>query len=126
MAEAHGQWPLSACHVENSLTPGFQAAGGKWRSEHSTPEPWESELPPTSASVNLFHPCPSGCCLHSFYAQEEQTYAWLRAGFCALVRQHYPKARDMLQPALLSWSGKPATAEDSCSGIQRIGLVNGI
>ena len=104
MAEVHGQWPLSACHIENSLASGFKAACGKWRSEHSMPEPLESELPPTSASVNLFHPCPAGCCLHSLSAQEQQTYAWLRAGLCALVRQRYPKARDIAaNPVVLEW-----------------------
>jgi len=62
---------------------------------------------PASASVNLFHPCPAGCCLHSLSAQEQQTYAWLRAGLCALVRQRYPKARYIAaNPVVLEWQAR--------------------
>ena len=65
----------------------------------------ESELPQTSASVNLFHPCPAGCYLHYLSAQEQQQIdAWLLTGLYTLVRQRYPKARDIAaNPVVLEW-----------------------
>lgn len=104
MADADGQWPLSVSHMECVIESGFQQACKEWCSKHQVPEPLDWELPPTPTSVNLFHPCPSGCCLKSLSRQQQETYSWLRAGLCALVRQRYPKARNIAaNPVVLKW-----------------------